>query len=385
MPGRLYSVKRMRRLRLCALLVPARASSRHPSPRSGPRAGALAIERVAALPSLIGTAPSSPIWSPDGKRLAFLWNDQGWPGRNVWIVNADGSGLRRITALRPDLSAVPPGDAGRGSGRSRVGRWCTEVVWASPRHVLFIVEGCARRARRGRQRSRAARSRATPGRVGPGDVARRRQHHLPARRRPVADAPQRRRRAARRAADRHRRARHRRRAARHLQPRRPRGGHRRVGRRLGAVLVVARRHAHRLPRRRSPAYPQGAVPVVSRRRDSRQRTAPRLSWRRERAADAPRHRPEDARRQRPRAARAGPPRGQRLLVVADRPTARRSRRRTLAPSAGCTWWSRGPRRSVPSGTTGATRASIRRTSRAGIPTAGGFWWSPTSASAISCT
>jgi len=26
----------------------------------------------AALPSLIGTAPANPIWSPDDKRIAFL-------------------------------------------------------------------------------------------------------------------------------------------------------------------------------------------------------------------------------------------------------------------------------------------------------------------------
>jgi Tol biopolymer transport system component len=36
----------------------------------------------------------SPAWSPDGKRLVF--NDRTSPG-NLWMINADGSGLRQLT------------------------------------------------------------------------------------------------------------------------------------------------------------------------------------------------------------------------------------------------------------------------------------------------
>ncbi|MCG8469730.1 MAG: hypothetical protein MJB57_16245, partial [Gemmatimonadetes bacterium] len=38
-----------------------------------------------------------PDWSPDGERLAFLWNDEALPWREVWLVEADGTGLRRLT------------------------------------------------------------------------------------------------------------------------------------------------------------------------------------------------------------------------------------------------------------------------------------------------
>ncbi|MGK0484381.1 MAG: dipeptidyl-peptidase-4, partial [Planctomycetota bacterium] len=65
----------------------------------------LTIERMLARPSLTGTAPSAPAWSPDGRRLAFLWNDAGMPSREIWIVEADGAGLRRLTS-------APEGTAG---------------------------------------------------------------------------------------------------------------------------------------------------------------------------------------------------------------------------------------------------------------------------------
>ena len=45
----------------------------------------LTVERLAAMPSLIGTAPVGPVWSPDGTRLAFLWNDQAMPFHDVWV------------------------------------------------------------------------------------------------------------------------------------------------------------------------------------------------------------------------------------------------------------------------------------------------------------
>jgi hypothetical protein len=73
------------------------------------RDGALSIERVASLPSLIGTPPASPTWSPDSRWLAFRWNESGWPFRDLYIVAADGTGLRRLTDMqRVNPAPEPP-------------------------------------------------------------------------------------------------------------------------------------------------------------------------------------------------------------------------------------------------------------------------------------
>ena len=39
----------------------------------------------------------SPVWSPDGSRIAFL-SSRGGNRANIYVMNADGSGLRRLTA-----------------------------------------------------------------------------------------------------------------------------------------------------------------------------------------------------------------------------------------------------------------------------------------------
>ena len=57
----------------------------------------LTIERIVSQPSLGGTAPSAPAWSPDSQRLAFLWNDAAKSRREIWMVEKDGSDLRRLT------------------------------------------------------------------------------------------------------------------------------------------------------------------------------------------------------------------------------------------------------------------------------------------------
>jgi len=45
---------------------------------------------------------SQPVWSPDGKKIAFISNRTNTPGEvspttNLWIVDADGSNLRQLT------------------------------------------------------------------------------------------------------------------------------------------------------------------------------------------------------------------------------------------------------------------------------------------------
>ncbi len=52
--------------------------------------------------------PQIPAWSPDGKRLVFLENNDNGGNcvcRALYVVNADGSGLRRLTP-----SSIAPGD-----------------------------------------------------------------------------------------------------------------------------------------------------------------------------------------------------------------------------------------------------------------------------------
>src|SRR5215831_7620219 len=47
---------------------------------------ALTLERIIGRrPSLTGTSPTAPSWSPDGKLLAFPWNDRAMPERQVWV------------------------------------------------------------------------------------------------------------------------------------------------------------------------------------------------------------------------------------------------------------------------------------------------------------
>jgi Tol biopolymer transport system component len=46
--------------------------------------------RLSSLKSVAG-----PAWSPDGRQIAFyLWRSPG----GIWVINADGSGLRRLNA-----------------------------------------------------------------------------------------------------------------------------------------------------------------------------------------------------------------------------------------------------------------------------------------------
>lgn len=77
----------------------------------------LSLDRILAQPSITGTSPSSPAWSPDSQQLAFLWNDSAMPRREIWRVEKDGNGLRRLTDESEGRSGVsqfvwtPSGDA----------------------------------------------------------------------------------------------------------------------------------------------------------------------------------------------------------------------------------------------------------------------------------
>lgn len=66
----------------------------------------LTIDRIVARPSITGTSPSAPAWSPDSGQLAFLWNDSSMPRREIWIVQSDGARLRPLTRETEGTSGV---------------------------------------------------------------------------------------------------------------------------------------------------------------------------------------------------------------------------------------------------------------------------------------
>ena len=68
---------------LIAAGIVAGAASVSAQTAPAPASSALTVERVAQLPSIIGTAPASPAWSPDSRWIAFRWNDGGWPFRDL--------------------------------------------------------------------------------------------------------------------------------------------------------------------------------------------------------------------------------------------------------------------------------------------------------------
>ena len=108
------------RLALLLLLFAVRARAAEPPLP-------LTLERIVShRPALSGTAPASPIWSPDGRLLAFLWNDRGLPEGQVWVVDRGGSGLRRVTE--------PRGPGG-----------VSEVAWLPGQRLLYLEAGELRR------------------------------------------------------------------------------------------------------------------------------------------------------------------------------------------------------------------------------------------------
>lgn len=57
----------------------------------------LALDQLFDSPSLFGTEPSPPVWSPDSRQLAFRWNNEGLPRRQLWLASADGKSLQKIS------------------------------------------------------------------------------------------------------------------------------------------------------------------------------------------------------------------------------------------------------------------------------------------------
>jgi dipeptidyl-peptidase 4 len=132
------------RSRLMAALIAALAlAAANPLAQTTPPRTPLTIERITSQPSLTGTAPVRPVWSPDSARLAFLWNDKALPFRDVWIVAAGVGEPRQITDMAtqfPYAERIDPDPnialAQRVAARQRGG--VSEVLWTPDGGSLIL-------------------------------------------------------------------------------------------------------------------------------------------------------------------------------------------------------------------------------------------------------
>ena len=109
-------------------------------------AAAPSNERIVSLPSLTGTAPSSLTWSPDSERVAFLWNDEGMPFRDVWVVDAEGAHPKRLTRLAPKNAPKPePGLSREALARrikDRAQSGVSSLLWSTDsERILYLNRG----------------------------------------------------------------------------------------------------------------------------------------------------------------------------------------------------------------------------------------------------
>jgi TolB protein len=97
----------------------------------------LATGRVAALPGAGPGDDENPRWSPDGRRIAFKSNRHGRGDYDIYVMNADGSNLERLTdhpAHDQDPSWMPDGESLLFSSE-RDSRGDLYRVWLSDRRI----------------------------------------------------------------------------------------------------------------------------------------------------------------------------------------------------------------------------------------------------------
>ena len=105
----------------------------------------LDLDRLYTLPSIIGTKPEQPVWSPDSRRLAFLWNDEGTPFLDLWLTDVTAAKPTRITHMsRPAIIASDATDVHQLEqiAHAEFDHGISSAVWsADGQRLLFLLQG----------------------------------------------------------------------------------------------------------------------------------------------------------------------------------------------------------------------------------------------------
>lgn len=102
----------------------------------------LDINRLYSLPWIIGTAPQDFIWSADSRRVAFLWNDQGIPFRDVWIASVEARSPRQVTVMpRSAIPTSPENDLQKlqQAADAEMDLGVSHVIWSPDQQQLLFV------------------------------------------------------------------------------------------------------------------------------------------------------------------------------------------------------------------------------------------------------
>jgi dipeptidyl-peptidase-4 len=105
----------------------------------------LSIDRLYSLPWVIGAQPQHPVWSPDSRRLAFLWNDAGTNFYDVWMTDVKSGKPIRVTRMPQPPAVENPGEDIEKLAaieRAEKDHGVSAVLWeADSQHLLFNLHG----------------------------------------------------------------------------------------------------------------------------------------------------------------------------------------------------------------------------------------------------
>jgi dipeptidyl aminopeptidase/acylaminoacyl peptidase len=105
---------------LSLLVAPITIAQQPSQPQPPAKKFELTVDSIMRGPRLVGYAPTNPYWSQDSQKLYFRWKQADEPRlkeTSLYIVNRDGSGLRRLT--EDEARLAPPANGELSKDRTK--------------------------------------------------------------------------------------------------------------------------------------------------------------------------------------------------------------------------------------------------------------------------